>query len=53
MYLTIGGTGVDEGTVLTRGRNELLDVWRMNATAGEWFLVQTNYDHWLVMPPVG
>ena len=51
MYLTIGGTGVDEGTVLTRGRNELLDVWRMNATAGEWFLVQTNYDHWLVMPP--
>jgi hypothetical protein len=51
MYLTVGGVSAGEGVVLTRGRNELLDTWRINADDGEWFLVQTNYDHWIPMPP--
>ena len=51
MYLTIGGVSAGEGVVLTRGRNELLNTWRINADDGEWFLVQTNYDHWIPMPP--
>lgn len=50
MYLTIGGTVAGEGVVLTRDHNKLLDTWRMNATSGGWYLVQTNYDHWLPMP---
>lgn len=51
MYLTVGGVSPGEGVVLTRGRNELLDTWRIDADAGQWFLVQTNYDHWIPMPP--
>lgn len=51
MYLTIGGTKPGQGVVLTRDHNALLDTWRMNATSGGWYLVQTNYDHWLPMPP--
>lgn len=50
MYLTIGGTAAGEGVVLTRDHNKVLDTWRMNVTSGEWYLVQTNYDHWLPMP---
>ena len=51
MYLTVGGTAAGQGVVLTRDHNKLLDTWRMNATSGGWYLVQTNYDHWLHMPP--
>jgi hypothetical protein len=51
MYLTVGGVSAGEGVVLTRGRNQLLDTWRIFADDGEWFLVQTNYDHWIPMPP--
>lgn len=51
MYLIIGGTFSGQATVLTRDRNALLDRWNINMTAGGWFLVQTNYDHWLPMPP--
>lgn len=51
MYMTIGGTAAGQGVVLTRDHNKLLDTWRMNATSGGWYLVQTNYDHWLPMPP--
>ena len=29
----------------------MLNTWRINADDGEWFLVQTNYDHWIPMPP--
>jgi hypothetical protein len=49
--LTVGGTTLGQGVVLTRDHNKLLDSWRINATSGGWFLVQTNYDHWLPMPP--
>jgi hypothetical protein len=51
IYLTVGGTTLGQGVVLTRDHNKLLDSWRINATSGGWFLVQTNYDHWLPMPP--
>ena len=51
MYLTVGGVYPGQGVVLTRGRDELLDTWRMSSIDGEWFLVQTNYDHSLPMPP--
>jgi hypothetical protein len=50
MYLTIAGVSFDEGVVLTLDRNKLLDTWRLNSTAGMWFLVQTNYDHWVREP---
>ena len=50
IYLIIGGASEGDGVVLTRDHNSLLDAWKMDAASGEWFLVQTNYDHWLPMP---
>ena len=50
IYLIIGGAAQGEGVVLTRDHNSLLNAWEMDAASGEWFLVQTNYDHWLPMP---
>ncbi|CAG9319974.1 unnamed protein product [Blepharisma stoltei] len=47
-YFTIGGVNENEGAVITRSRNYAADVWEMNEK--RWFLVQTNYDHWLVHP---
>mmetsp|Transcript_37124 Transcript_37124/g.80694 ORF Transcript_37124/g.80694 Transcript_37124/m.80694 type:complete len:383 (+) Transcript_37124:99-1247(+) len=44
-YLIVAGVKPGEGAVVTRSRTELVDVWRLNATAGRWFLVETNYDH--------
>lgn len=45
-YIIVSGTGPNEGCVITRDRNSAADVWRLQAPA-TWFLVQTNYDHWL------
>lgn len=49
-YLIIGGTKPREGLVITRDRIAALDLWRLNAEHGRWYLVETNYDHW-VPPP--
>ena len=49
-YLIIGGTKPREGVVITRDRVAALDMWRLNAERGRWYLVETNYDHW-VPPP--
>ena len=50
-YLIIGGLGNNEGAVITRKRTQDLDIWRLDAENGEWFLVETNYDHWTPPPP--
>lgn len=49
-YLIIGGTKPREGVVITRDRIAALDLWRLDAEHGRWYLVETNYDHW-VPPP--
>ena len=49
-YLIVGGTKPREGVVITRDRIAALDLWRLNAEHGRWYLVETNYDHW-VPPP--
>lgn len=45
-YLIIGGLSARQGAVITRDRLSALDIWRINAFDGRWFLVETNYDHW-------
>lgn len=45
-YIIVGGVGPMEGAVITRDRLAALDIWRLNAIDGRWFLVETNYDHW-------
>lgn len=49
-YIIIGGTKPREGVVITRDRIAALDLWRLDAEHGRWFLVETNYDHWELPP---
>ena len=49
-YIIMGGTKPQEGVVITRDRIAALDTWRLGAEHGRWYLVETNYDHW-VPPP--
>ena len=50
-YLIVGGLSEDEGAVVTQNRTMGIDVWRLNGEEGQWFLVETNYDHWKPPPP--
>ena len=49
-YIIVGGLSGDEGAVITQNRTMGIDVWRLNAEEGRWFLVETNYDHWEPAP---
>lgn len=49
-YLIMGGIETTQGAVITRGRSSAVDVWRVRPEDGEWFLVETNYDHWKPPP---
>lgn len=49
-YLIMGGIEALQGAVITRGRFSALDVWKVRPDDGEWFLVETNYDHWKPPP---
>jgi len=49
-YMILGGVNKDEGAVVTRERHKALDTWTLDSTAGRWFLVETNYDHWKPAP---
>ncbi|XP_045202882.2 acid ceramidase-like [Mercenaria mercenaria] len=47
-YFILGGTKPGEGAVITRNREvNGTDVWMMtDKTAGGWYVLETNYDHW-------
>lgn len=46
-YFILGGTKEGEGAVITRARDAsaLHDIMRLDAAAGHWYVVETNYDH--------
>lgn len=46
-YFILGGMKPGEGAVITRDRDasSLHDVWKLNASAGGWYVLETNYDH--------
>jgi len=48
-YFIIAGTEAGQGAVVSRERNKAADTWILSET-DDWFLVQTNDDHWL--PPL-
>jgi hypothetical protein len=50
VYYIVGGVSAGQGAVITRNRHNATDVWRLDATSGRWFEVQTNYDHWKQPP---
>merc|ERR1712228_853798 len=43
------GTKSGQGAVVTCDRDKVADVWRLDADAGRWYVLETNYDHYL--PP--
>ncbi|XP_075058725.1 N-acylethanolamine-hydrolyzing acid amidase-like isoform X2 [Mixophyes fleayi] len=51
IYYIMGGTQPREGLVITRNRNGPADLWPLDPLRGEWFRVETNYDHWNTPPP--
>jgi acid ceramidase len=44
-YYIVGGVNGNEGSVITRAREYAVDIWPLSETT--WWLVETNYDHWL------
>ncbi|XP_063314762.1 N-acylethanolamine-hydrolyzing acid amidase [Pelobates fuscus] len=49
-YLIMAGTKPNEGLAITRNRDGPALVWSLNPLLGEWFRVETNYDHWTAPP---
>ena len=45
-YIILGGLTDNQGAVITRDREKAINIWRLNSTNNQWFLVETNYDHW-------
>lgn len=50
VYYIVGGVRAGEGTVITRDRTGPADIWPLDPLNGEWFRVETNFDHWLPPP---
>jgi len=53
VYLILGGKNQDEGAVVTRDRTVAVDVWKYgqpDVRCANWYLAQTNYDHWEADP---
>jgi len=44
-YIALAGVDPNEAAIITRDRDGAADIWMLHSD-GEWFLVQTNYDHW-------
>mmetsp|Transcript_41040 Transcript_41040/g.114058 ORF Transcript_41040/g.114058 Transcript_41040/m.114058 type:complete len:383 (-) Transcript_41040:207-1355(-) len=49
-YFILGGTKPGEGAVVTRDRDAVVDVWRLNPVAGLWYVLETNYDRTAEVP---
>jgi len=45
-YFILGGNKSGEASLITRSRAKAIDVLELNVTKGDWFLLETNYDHW-------
>ncbi|XP_036454236.1 N-acylethanolamine-hydrolyzing acid amidase-like [Colossoma macropomum] len=50
VYYIVGGVQPNEGVVITRDRRGPADIWPLDWNMGQWYLVETNYDHWLPTP---
>ncbi|CAK8686196.1 unnamed protein product [Clavelina lepadiformis] len=46
VYYIVSGSKPGEGAVITRDRKETANVLKLNVTAGDWYVVETNYDNW-------
>ncbi|XP_055495860.1 N-acylethanolamine-hydrolyzing acid amidase-like [Leucoraja erinacea] len=51
VYFILSGVKPDEGTIITRNIKGPANIWPLMSSKGEWYRVQTNYDHWKAPPP--
>ncbi|KAM9330414.1 acid ceramidase [Gastrophryne carolinensis] len=45
-YFILGGNKSGEACVITRSRKASLHFWELDTQKGEWYVLETNYDHW-------
>ncbi|XP_020489454.2 N-acylethanolamine-hydrolyzing acid amidase [Labrus bergylta] len=50
VYYIVGGVRAGEGAVITRDRTGPADIWPLDPVNGEWYRVETNFDHWRPPP---
>ncbi|KAM8868190.1 N-acylethanolamine-hydrolyzing acid amidase-like [Synchiropus picturatus] len=50
VYYIVGGVRAGEGVVITRDRTGPADIWPLIPVMGEWYRVETNFDHWRPAP---
>nr|XP_061814105.1 N-acylethanolamine-hydrolyzing acid amidase-like [Nerophis lumbriciformis] len=50
VYYIVGGSKAGQGVVITRNREGPADIWPLDPINGQWFRVETNFDHWLPSP---
>lgn len=53
-YFTVGGIEPEQGVVITRNQSQVVDLWKLDSKSmgiEKWYLLETNYDHWLPPPP--
>lgn len=50
VYYIVAGVLAGEGVVITRDRKGPADIWPLSPLNGGWYLVETNFDHWLPPP---
>lgn len=46
VYFILGGKNAGEAALITRSRESTVDTLGLNVAAGDWYLLETNYDHW-------
>uniref|UniRef100_A0A8C5LQ97 Acid ceramidase n=1 Tax=Leptobrachium leishanense TaxID=445787 RepID=A0A8C5LQ97_9ANUR len=51
-YFILGGNKSGDACVITRSRNSCLNIWDLDTNQGQWYLVETNYDHWKAPLPI-
>ena len=49
-YVIVGGAHPGEGAVITRNRTKAIDVVKLDTKQGQWYVLETNYDHWDAPP---
>ena len=54
VYFIVAGVNPGEGAIITRNQFKVVDEWKLNSTSTgieKWYLLETNYDHWIPPPP--
>lgn len=49
-YYILGGLEYPDASVITRNQTHSVDIWQIADSEYKWYLVETNYDHWLPPP---